>query len=175
MALQHAEQSRQVQVRSVLQVQSPTVRANNSSNSNKNTTMTRTVEPTLSMEYSVDDSTLIGDSSTILGQNFASESKSVISVPAKEPVAKETIKTVLSDVPEKSYHTHKSSATVASSASTYNEPIPTDEELFAAGWAKTLDSSSGCYYYFTLDRKKTCWDNPLAPAESDDETSVGDN
>lgn len=176
MALQHAEQSRQVQVRSVVQVQSPTVRINNSSSKS-----TRTVEPALSMEYSVDESTLIGcdksvGSSTLLGQNFDAESKSVISVPAKEPVVKETIKTVLSDVPEKSYHTHKSTVTAGSSASsTYSEQVPSDEELFAAGWAKTLDSSSGCYYYFTLDRKKTCWENPLAPPESDDETSVGDN
>ncbi len=182
MALQHAEQSRQVQVRSIVQVQSPTVRCNNSRNSDRLAKGNRTVEPALSMEYSVDESTLIGDKSvstfdsTLLGQNFdGGESKSMIS-PAMEPVAaKVQIKTVLSDVPEKSYHTHKSSVTVASSASTYNEQIPSDEELFAAGWAKTLDSSSGCYYYFTLDRKKTCWDNPLAPPESDDETSVGDN
>ena len=111
-----------------------------------------------------------------MGQNVDAETKSVTSLPEKEPVAKETIKTVLSDVPEKSYHTQKSTITTgSSSSSTSNEQVPSDEELFAAGWAKTLDSSSGCYYYFTLDRKKTCWENPLAPPESDDETSVGDN
>lgn len=42
-----------------------------------------------------------------------------------------------------------------------SEVIPTDEELFAVGWAKALDPSSGNYYYFTLDRTKTVWENPL--------------
>ena len=45
---------------------------------------------------------------------------------------------------------------------TVSEYIPTDEELFAVGWAKALDSKSGSYYYFTLDRSKIVWDNPLA-------------
>ena len=48
--------------------------------------------------------------------------------------------------------------------------VPTDAELFAVGWAKALDASSGNYYYFTLDRTKTVWDNPLADEqERDDE------
>ena len=42
-----------------------------------------------------------------------------------------------------------------------SEVIPTDEELFVVGWAKALDPSSGNYYYFTLDRTKTVWENPL--------------
>ena len=42
------------------------------------------------------------------------------------------------------------------------EAIPTDEELFGVGWAKALDPKSGSYYYFTLDRSKIVWDNPLA-------------
>ena len=40
--------------------------------------------------------------------------------------------------------------------------IPSDEELNAIGWAKALDANSGSYYYFTLDRSKTVWENPLA-------------
>ena len=40
--------------------------------------------------------------------------------------------------------------------------IPNDEELNAIGWAKALDANSGSYYYFTLDRSKTVWENPLA-------------
>eukprot|EP00581_Thalassiosira_minuscula_P011658 CAMPEP_0183716718 /NCGR_PEP_ID=MMETSP0737-20130205/10513_1 /TAXON_ID=385413 /ORGANISM="Thalassiosira miniscula, Strain CCMP1093" /LENGTH=886 /DNA_ID=CAMNT_0025946013 /DNA_START=107 /DNA_END=2767 /DNA_ORIENTATION=+ len=40
--------------------------------------------------------------------------------------------------------------------------IPNDEELNAVGWAKALDPNSGSYYYFTLDRSKTVWENPLA-------------
>ena len=43
-----------------------------------------------------------------------------------------------------------------------SEVIPTDEELFVVGWAKALDPSSGNYYYFTLDRTKTVWENPLS-------------
>jgi hypothetical protein len=40
--------------------------------------------------------------------------------------------------------------------------LPSDEELNAIGWAKALDTNSGSYYYFTLDRTKTMWENPLA-------------
>lgn len=40
--------------------------------------------------------------------------------------------------------------------------LPSDEELNAIGWAKALDTNSGSYYYFTLDRTKTVWENPLA-------------
>ncbi len=40
-------------------------------------------------------------------------------------------------------------------------PPPSDQELFALGWAKALDPKSGAYYYFTLDRSKIVWDNPL--------------
>lgn len=43
-----------------------------------------------------------------------------------------------------------------------SEVIPTDEELFVVGWAKALDPSSGNYYFFTLDRTKTVWENPLS-------------
>lgn len=41
--------------------------------------------------------------------------------------------------------------------------VPNDDELMAIGWAKALDPNSGSYYYFTLDRSKTVWDNPLSP------------
>ena len=40
--------------------------------------------------------------------------------------------------------------------------IPGDEELNVMGWAKALDPNSGSYYYYTLDRTKTVWENPLA-------------
>jgi len=43
-----------------------------------------------------------------------------------------------------------------------SEIVPTDEDLFVVGWAKALDPSSGNYYYFTLDRTKTVWENPLS-------------
>jgi len=46
--------------------------------------------------------------------------------------------------------------------------VPTDEELFAVGWAKALDPRSGNYYYFSLDRSKTIWENPLTHGLDDD-------
>ena len=46
-------------------------------------------------------------------------------------------------------------------------PVPTDEELFAVGWAKALDPNTGSHYYYTLDRSQIVWDNPLIPAGSD--------
>merc|ERR1712032_45372 len=42
--------------------------------------------------------------------------------------------------------------------------VPSDDELRAIGWGKALDPSSGVYYYFTLDRTKTVWENPLSPS-----------
>jgi hypothetical protein len=141
------------------------------------------------MEYSVDESTLIACDksasdytfdSTLLGQNFAVDSKSVLSAVTKElsVVARE----VLEEVPEKTEHTIQT--TIGTPCSSYatstfdEELIPSDEELFAAGWAKALDPSSGSYYYFTLDRKQTCWENPLAPPVSptgSEESSVGES
>jgi hypothetical protein len=54
--------------------------------------------------------------------------------------------------------------TTASFALSTSTPdrVPTDEELFALGWAKAFDHNSGAYYYFTLDRKTIVWDNPLS-------------
>lgn len=169
---------------------SPTVRSNNSSKSSRNAMMNKSNEMgTLSMEYSVDDksvgaSTFIGCDksvgtfdSTLLGQNFAADSKSLVSVATKEPLV---VKEILQEVPEKekTTHSHQSSFTAGSSYCTFDEHVPSDEELFAAGWAKALDSNCGSYYYFTLDRKTTCWDNPLAPpvspSNSDEESSVGE-
>eukprot|EP00594_Rhizosolenia_setigera_P020699 CAMPEP_0178980128 /NCGR_PEP_ID=MMETSP0789-20121207/26300_1 /TAXON_ID=3005 /ORGANISM="Rhizosolenia setigera, Strain CCMP 1694" /LENGTH=635 /DNA_ID=CAMNT_0020670459 /DNA_START=159 /DNA_END=2067 /DNA_ORIENTATION=- len=51
------------------------------------------------------------------------------------------------------------------------EVIPTDEELYKIGWAKALDSNSGSYYYFSLDRSKIVWENPLIPSESTPDTA----
>mmetsp|Transcript_35255 Transcript_35255/g.71410 ORF Transcript_35255/g.71410 Transcript_35255/m.71410 type:complete len:1096 (+) Transcript_35255:1-3288(+) len=56
-----------------------------------------------------------------------------------------------------------SSSTVGSSTILpLPDAVPSDEELFAFGWAKALDSNSGAYYYFTLDRTQTVWENPIA-------------
>lgn len=191
MASLQAQQQRQIEVRSmgVIGPGSPTVRSNNSSKSGRNAIAKSSDMGTLSMEYSVDESTLIACDksasdytfdSTLLGQNFAVDSKSVLSAVTKElsVVARE----VLEEVPEKTEHTIQT--TIGTPCSSYatstfdEELIPSDEELFAAGWAKALDPSSGSYYYFTLDRKQTCWENPLAPPVSptgSEESSVGES
>jgi len=62
-----------------------------------------------------------------------------------------------------------------SSTDSGEEPIPTDEELYAIGWAKALDPKSGSYYYFTLDRKQTVWENPLAPYSSQSQSEDSDD
>ena len=192
----HAEQLRQIEVRSATLVQSspkigtPTVRSNNSSKSSRNALMNKNNEiGTLSMEYSQDgDSTLIGCDnksigtfdSTLLGQNFAPDSKSHLSSTIKESVVTKTnVKDKsknLDEVSEDQTQRTDRSSVCTDDCSEYSsvvEEVPSDEELFAAGWAKAFDSNSGCHYYFTLDRKKTCWENPLAQTNSGD-SSVGE-
>jgi hypothetical protein len=39
--------------------------------------------------------------------------------------------------------------------------VPSDEDLIKIGWAKAYDPNTESYYYFTLDRSKTVWENPL--------------
>jgi hypothetical protein len=51
------------------------------------------------------------------------------------------------------------------SSSSVMSVVPSDEELFAVGWAKALDPGSGNFYYFTLDRSMTVWDNPLSQSK----------
>jgi len=58
------------------------------------------------------------------------------------------------------------SLSIQESSSSVQSYVPSDEELFAVGWAKALDPKSGNYYYFTLDRKKTVWENPLSDNQS---------
>jgi hypothetical protein len=60
------------------------------------------------------------------------------------------------------------------------EPISTNEEPFAVGWAKALDTNSGSYYYFTLDRLKLCGTTHVAQSgasesKSEDESLKGAN
>lgn len=152
---------------------SPTVRSNNSSKSSRNVLMhmkSNNDPPSmavgaLSMEYSHDEKS-VGEytfDSTLLGQHFAADSKSILSAATKETlVARDNVE----EVPEDTQHTRSSIGAESSYTTVDDEPIPSDEELFAAGWAKALDSNSGYHYYFTLDRKRTVWDNPLVPSLS---------
>jgi hypothetical protein len=122
--------------------------------------------------------------STLLGQHYSDGSASVISVATKETTTTrealdpdplqqvEEVKVV--NVQQRQQQNDDTHIGSMDTDSYEDEPVPTDEELFVAGWAKALDNSSGSYYYFTLDRTKTVWDNPLAPfseSRSDDSGS----
>lgn len=146
----------------------------------------------VSLDYSVDSthmgdqSTFMGDQSTIgggsslLGGKFATDA-SVATAVTKEPLASTSTPEAKKDPiaanePKLSSKSRSRDDDEASSfslqeSSSSIEVIPSDEELFAVGWAKALDPKSGSYYYFTLDRTKIVWDNPLAPVgESGDST-----
>lgn len=180
---------------------SPTVRSNNNSkNSGRNAALRLNHSGSLSMEYSHDDSShmngdkSVGEStwnsamgSTLLGQHYSDGSASVISVATKETTTTrealdpdplqqvEEVKVV--NVQQRQQQNDDTHIGSMDTDSYEDEPVPTDEELFVAGWAKALDNSSGSYYYFTLDRTKTVWDNPLAPfseSRSDDSVSAGE-
>jgi hypothetical protein len=187
---------------STLSPRSPTVRSNNSSKSGRNAAMKLNPSGSLSMEYSQDDSTLmstgdksVGDNtwnsalgSTLLGQHYAGgDVCSVLSNATKETYTstREPPTDPLQEVQEGSHSAEQEESNyntrvVESTSTSYDndddEPVPSDEELFTAGWAKTLDPNSGSYYYFTLDRTRTVWDNPLVPSstQSDDDSSAGE-
>eukprot|EP00934_Nitzschia_sp_Nitz4_P009069 Nitzschia sp. Nitz4//scaffold24_size164493//44140//46958//NITZ4_002316-RA/size164493-snap-gene-0.2-mRNA-1//1//CDS//3329544078//9059//frame0 len=126
----------------------------------------------VSLEYSVDDSTFNGDGSTLggsslLGGKFAtdgsvaSKATNQTSTPSNQAQPKEQPTTDEDDASAFSLQESTSSM----------EVVPSDEELFAVGWAKALDPKSGSYYYFTLDRTKIVWDNPLATG-GDSESAI---
>jgi hypothetical protein len=142
----------------------------------------------LSLEYSV-DSTLVGESSvggstlnstvggstvgsSLLGQHYAVDG-SIVSSTTRETLATAKEGIMQDIVPE-------ASGSGEESQDSEEEVIPTDEELYAVGWAKALDPNSGSYYYFTLDRSKIVWENPLIPpgfseSQSDDSSLHGAN
>lgn len=109
----------------------------------------------VSLEYSI-DSTYFGDKSaftnqsSLLGQHLASPEVS-------RPFIQKQTNNLLNTV------THESSdeELLQADSEDSSEFVPSDEELFNIGWAKAFDPTSGSHYYFTLDRSKTVWDNPL--------------
>lgn len=107
----------------------------------------------VSLEYSL-DSSLLGENSTLAGQSFAADG----SVASSRRRSK-------NKVPTKPMSIDDDMRSAISIASAMTE-VPTDEELFAVGWAKALDPKSGSHYYFTLDRTKIVWDNPLLDTAS---------
>ena len=125
----------------------------------------------VSLDYSLDSTSFIGDGSTIggsslLGGNFVGDGSVATastkgtwsnSVQKKDPLAlsaNEALTNARDDDEVSGFSLQESSSSM--------EVVPTDEELFALGWAKAMDPKSGSYYYFTLDRTKIVWENPLA-------------
>jgi hypothetical protein len=108
------------------------------------------VEPTSSLEYSTDGSSAYFAPQDPMGVVQQSTKENLLQ-PLKFNRSEDDDESALLSIQE-------------SSSSTVSE-IPTDEELFSVGWAKALDASSGNYYYFTLDRTRTVWDNPLSSSQ----------
>lgn len=122
---------------------------------------------TLSLEYSVDEG-----ATALLGQQFVTaESGSVFSnlSPSKnymrQPVSQQPQKEAPLSPNHRAFKEMLSleSEFSLSESGSFDSVVPTDEELIAVGWAKALDPNSGAYYYFTLDRTRTVWENPLDP------------
>ncbi|CAJ1945153.1 unnamed protein product [Cylindrotheca closterium] len=108
----------------------------------------------LSMEYSL-DSTNVGD-----GKSLYTHQSSLLGQHLSEPTRPVHIQTksLLTTVTKEA----RSEEVVPTDSEDSTEIVPSDEELFNVGWAKALDPNSGSYYFFTLDRSKIVWENPLA-------------
>ena len=120
----------------------------------------------VSLEYSLDSSMLGGGDSQTTGAYFlhsdtaasiaTNTSKRRTAASKKIPSQKSLLERTSEDEPSVTEGSLMSNGT-----SITDFPPPSDQELFAVGWAKALDPKSGAYYYFTLDRSKIVWDNPL--------------
>lgn len=137
----------------------------------------------VSLDYSVDSTSYVGgDGSTmggssLMGGRFAGDGSVATAstkgtwtnaVQKKDPLAisaNDAFPNTRDDDEVSGFSLQESSGSM--------EVVPSDEELFAVGWAKALDPKSGSYYYFTLDRTKIVWDNPLATRGSNDSGETG--
>mmetsp|Transcript_21949 Transcript_21949/g.33298 ORF Transcript_21949/g.33298 Transcript_21949/m.33298 type:complete len:798 (-) Transcript_21949:1811-4204(-) len=130
----------------------------------------------MSLDYSMDSSLLGGGDSSVTGNYFTANDGTACSYSSKSSkrsskrteqaaaTAAAASKSMLPpDESESSGLDNCSiaSGSMASGNTSASEAIPTDQELFDIGWAKALDLKSGSYYYFTLDRSKIIWENPL--------------
>ncbi len=134
----------------------------------------------VSLDYSMDTASMLGDGSLIGGQfagdasvftaatSASGDNKSLLSCVTRSTVHDMTGKQKSALAKRNSIEENDDiSLSLMASTSSGMELIPTDEELFAIGWAKAMDPNSGSYYYFTLDRSKTVWDNPLSTDRPD--------
>ena len=109
------------------------------------------VEPSSSLEYSTD-----GSSAFFLDNSTTTTAQQPSKVNLLEPL--QSSHSADDDDESALLSIQESSSSIVSD-------IPTDEELFSVGWAKALDEGSGNYYYFTLDRTRTVWENPLSASQ----------
>jgi hypothetical protein len=108
------------------------------------------VEPSSSLEYSTD-----GSSAFFLDNSMTAQQQS----------SKVNLLQPLESNHSEDDDDESELLSIQESSSSIVSAIPTDEELFSVGWAKALDANSGNYYYFTLDRTRTVWENPLSASQ----------
>ena len=123
----------------------------------------------VSLEYSIESSMLGGGDSSMTGHYFNNnDGTSVYSGGSKRRSGKKatkstpmpkTVEDELSISVTPSFTDNMSMNSGGTSIT--DAPAPSDQDLFTMGWAKALDPKTGSYYYFTLDRSKIVWDNPL--------------
>jgi hypothetical protein len=120
----------------------------------------------ISMDYSADGSSafLTLDGSSLIGGQYAGDGSVLLGTSASAALAskRHSPKALSRHIEEDEADAASYSLSVQDSASSVQSVVPSDEELFAIGWAKAMDPRSGNFYYFTLDRSKTVWDNPLS-------------
>jgi hypothetical protein len=118
------------------------------------------------MDYSADGSSafLTLDGSSLIGGQFAGDGSILLGTStsgatglASRKHSPKALSRLIEEEDAASY-----SVSIQESSSSLQSVVPSDEELFAIGWAKAMDPRSGNYYYFTLDRTKTVWENPLS-------------
>jgi hypothetical protein len=109
----------------------------------------------VSLDYSQDEASsyTTDGASTLLGQQFE--------------VARDRKAALPPDTAEDTDEDGSALLSIQESGSTFTSVVPSDEELRAVGWAKAMDPDSGNYYYFTMDRSKIVWDNPLTSEDGE--------
>ena len=130
---------------------------NNNNSPRNNGNNMKGVRHSESLDYSTDGSSAYfrtNDSTSLLGQDFSSLAPTVAPVVKTRPSSLQEVETE-----------DDSLLSVQESTSSLQSVVPTDEELYAVGWAKALDPNSGNYYYFTLDRTRTVWENPMPQSQ----------
>jgi hypothetical protein len=121
----------------------------------------------ISLDYSADGSSafLTLDGSSLIGGQYAGDGSILLGTSASATglvSRRHSPKALSRHIEEEEADAASYSLSVQESTSSVQSVVPSDEELFAIGWAKAMDPRSGNYYYFTLDRTKTVWDNPLS-------------